>query len=70
MNILVACEESKAAYDVDNVIEQLKKIKDTICDDIKCSECKYCDECFEGEQSGKVAIDKAIEIVKKGALMI
>ena len=58
-------EKMPTAYDVDKVIKELEKIKGFACDGKSCYECKYTSDCFEGEQSEKVAIDKAIEIVKQ-----
>ena len=55
-------------YSVDNVVEELKKMKGLACDGKSCSECEYTLYCLEGEQSEKVAIDKAIEIVKQGGV--
>ena len=53
-------------YDVGKVVEKLEEIKGSACDGKSCSECEYTSDCLEGEQSEKVAIDKAIEIVKAG----
>ena len=52
-------------YDVGKVVEKLEEIKGSACDGKSCSECEYTSDCLEGEQSEKVAIDKAIEIVKQ-----
>lgn len=54
------------AYSVDKVVEELEEIKGLICSRNNCSKCEYTTYCFYGEQSHKVAIDKAIEIVKEG----
>ena len=56
------------AYSVDDVVEELEEIKGLICSRNNCSKCEYTTYCFYGEQSHKVAIDKAIEIVKQGAV--
>ena len=53
-------------YDVGKVVEKLEEIKGSACDGKSCSECEYTSDCLEGEQSEKVAIDKAIEIVNHG----
>ena len=58
-------EEIPEAEPVDDV-EELEEIKGSACDGKSCSECEYTSDCLEGEQSEKVAIDKAIEIVKAG----
>ena len=55
-------------YDVGKVVEKLEEIKGSACDGKSCSECEYTSDCLEGEQSEKVAIDKAIEIVKQGGV--
>ena len=59
-------DEQPTAYDIDKVVEELEKIKGLACRGKSCSECEYTSDCFEGEQSQKVAIDKAIEIIKQG----
>ena len=61
-------DEQPTAYDIGNVVEELKKMKVLACDGKSCSECEYTSYCLEGEQSEKVAIDKAIEIVKHGGV--
>ena len=66
--ILTTIMEQPTAYDIGNVVEELKKIKGLACDGKSCSECEYTSYCLEGEQSEKVAIDKAIEIVKHGGV--
>ena len=57
MNILVACEESKATYDVDNVMKQLEQSKHEVCLTDDALE-HYCD-----------GVDSAIEIVKGGGII-
>ena len=61
-------EKIPTAYSVDKVIKELEKIKGLACDGKSCSECEYTSDCLEGEQSEKVAIDKAIEIVNHGCV--
>ena len=61
-----AFEDSKSAYDVDKVVNELESSKGLACEGRCCSECVYSSICMEGEQSERVAIDKAIEIVKAG----
>lgn len=47
------------------VVAELEKIKKvSACDEIRCDECKYTKICFEGEKSYKVALDRAISIVR------
>lgn len=53
------------AYDVDKVVEQLDDLKDqNVCRNISCLLCKYTGKCMKGEMSDKVALDRAIKIVK------
>ena len=66
--ILTTIMEQPTAYDIGNVVEELKKMKGLACDGKSCSECEYTSYCLEGEQPEKVAIDKAIEIVKHGGV--
>lgn len=54
------------AYDINKVVEELEGINGLIRGRKTCSECEYITYCFYGEQLHKVAIDKAIEIVKQG----
>ena len=56
------------AYSIDKVIEEMEKLKRLTCANKSCSECEYTSDCLYGEQSNKVAIDKAIEIVKQGSI--
>lgn len=71
---LSACEIMKiinnqpTAYDVEKVVAWLEDIREKAngCFGIMCSECKYTQKCHEGEMDYKVAIDKAIDIVKRG----
>lgn len=56
------------AYDINKVVEELEGINGLIRGRKTCSECEYITYCFYGEQLHKVAIDKAIEIVKQGGV--
>ena len=51
---------------IEKLIERLEeeKVKNP-CRNIKCRECQYTGNCYEGEQSKKVAIDNAISIVNE-----
>ena len=62
-------ELAPTAYDIGKVIEELKATKGYACYGMKCDECKYTHDCFEGEKSQEMAIDKAIEIVKQGGVI-
>ena len=58
------------AYNVDAVVAELEDIKEAVngCFGIMCSECKYTQKCHTGEMDYKVAIDNAIDIVRKGGV--
>ena len=66
--IIDIIKNQPTAYSVDKVVEELQKMKGLACDGKSCSECEYTSYCLDGEQSEKVAIDKAIEIVKQGGV--
>lgn len=58
-------------FDVDEVVRQIKDIKDKeyeACTDQKCGCCKYLSTCSCGDKAGKLALDCAIEIVKEGGV--
>lgn len=46
--------------------EQLKL--DGACNDENCVNCRYYGDCVAGEKGEELALDKAIEIVKRGGL--
>lgn len=50
-----------------NIVEKLEALKNGAsgCNGVMCENCEYNDICFEGEQSFKVALDRAINIVKQ-----
>lgn len=55
------------AYDMDKVIEHIEFIKENgACAREDCGHCKYFMTCWDGEMSDRLALDKAIEIVKRG----
>lgn len=59
------------AFDVDKVIRQIKDVKekkDGACIDVQCELCDYYNDCGEIDMSYKLALDKAIEIVKGGGV--
>lgn len=61
--------DREAAYDVKRIVEQLEQLKlDGACNNEDCRHCKYFIECWGGEMSDNLALDKAIEIVKRGGL--
>lgn len=58
-------------FDVDKVVEQIKSIKEKeqgACTDEQCGFCDYFNDCGEIDMSYKLALDKAIEIVKGGGV--
>lgn len=62
-------DKQPTAFDVDKVVEQLEDIKRKkyrACQDVICDDCKYSEDCCEGDESDKLALDKAIELVKGG----
>ena len=64
-------EEQPIAYDVGKVVEQLEVIKENeygACEGENCGYCKYFNTCWDGEMSDKLALDKAIKIVKGGGI--
>ena len=64
-------DAQSTAFDVDKVIEQIKSIEEkkyTACSDQECGYCKYLSTCSCGDKADKLALDKAIEIVKKGGV--
>lgn len=64
-------DEQPTAFDVDEVVRQIKDIKDkeyVDCTDQECGYCKYFSTCSCGDKADKLALDKAIEIVKGGGV--
>ncbi len=62
-----AVEEQPTAYDTNKVIKRIEFIKENgACAREDCGHCKYFMTCWDGEMSDRLAIDKAIEIVKRG----
>lgn len=60
-------DEQPTAYDIDEVVRQIKDIKDkeyVACTDQKCGYCKYFSTCSCGDNADKLALDCAIEIIK------
>ena len=68
-DVVKVIESCPTAYDVDKVVEQLEEIKRKkyrACQDVICEDCKYSEDCCEGDESDKLALDMAIELVKGG----
>ena len=62
-------DEQPTVFDVDEVVRQIKDIKDkeyVACTDQECGYCKYFSTCSCGDKADKLALDKAIEIVEDG----
>ncbi len=60
-----------AAFDLDEVVRQIKDIKEkkyAACSDQECGYCRYLSTCSCGDKADKLALDKAIEIVKGGGI--
>lgn len=58
-------------FDVDKVVEQIKSIKekeDGACADVQCRLCDYFNDCGVVDMGYKLALDKAIEIIKGGGV--
>ena len=66
---ITTVQEQLTAFDVDEVLRQIKDIKDkeyVACTDQECGYCKYFSTCSCGDKADKLALDKAIEIVEDG----
>lgn len=64
-------ETQPVAYDVDKVvgcIEAIKEKENGACDEEDCGYCQYFNTCCDGDMSDRLALDKAIEIVKGGGV--
>ena len=64
-------DEQPTAFDVDKVVKQLEDIKRKkyrACQDVICEYCKYSEDCCEGDESDKLALDMAAKIVKGGGV--
>ena len=67
VSTMMEIDEQPTAFDVDKVVEQLEDIKRNkyrACQDVICEDCKYSEDCCDGDESDKLALEKAIEIVK------
>lgn len=71
LEILEKIDEQPTAFDVDKVVEQIESIKEKeyrACTDEQCRFCDYFNDCWDGEMCDKLALDKAIDIVKRGGI--
>lgn len=71
VSTMMEIDEQPTAFDVDKVVEQLEDIKRKkyrACQDVICEDCKYSEDCCDGDESDKLALDMAVEIVKGGGV--
>lgn len=71
VSTMMEIDEQPTAFDVDKVVEQLEDIKRKkyrACQDVICEDCKYSEDCCDGDESDKLALDMAIKIVKCGGV--
>ena len=71
LEIIEKIDEQPTAFDVDKVVEQLEDIKRKkyrACQDVICEDCKYSEDCCEGDESDKLALDMAVKIVRGGVV--
>lgn len=71
VSTMMEIDEQPTAFDVDKVVEQLEDIKRKkyrACQDVICEDCKYSEDCCDGDESDKLALERAIEIVKGGGV--
>ena len=64
-------DEQPTAFDVDEVIRQIEDVKEkkyAACSDQECGRCRYLSTCSCGDKADKLALDRAIEIVKGGGV--
>lgn len=68
---ILSVEESKTAFNLDKVVEQIESIKGKeqgACTDEQCENCNYFNDCWDGDMIDNLALDKAIKIVKGGGV--
>ena len=59
------------AFDVDKVVRQIKDVREkkyAACSEQECGYCRYLSTCSCGDKADKLALDRAIEIVKEGGV--
>ena len=64
VNMLQHAPTAYKQHIVEAELEQLKL--DGACNNENCASCRYYGDCVAGEKGEKLALDKAIEIVKRG----
>lgn len=68
-DIVKIIENQPTAYKPDDVKAELEQLKlDGVCNNENCVDCQYYGICDAGEKREELALDKAIEIVKRGGL--
>lgn len=71
VSTMMEIDEQPTVFDLDKVVEQIKSIKekeDGACTDVQCELCDYFNACGAIDMSYKLALDKAIEIVRGGGV--
>lgn len=64
-------DEQPTVFDVDEVVRQIKDIKDkeyTACLGPECGYCRYLSTCSYEDKAVKLALERAVEIVKGGGI--
>ena len=64
--VIEIIDNQPTAYDVEAVVAELEKLKvdDFGCSGMRCSKCNYQSKCFNLDKAFKVALDRAISIVR------
>ena len=71
VSTMMEIDEQPTAFDVDEVIRQIEDVKEkkyAACSDQECGRCRYASTCSCGDKADKLALDRAIEIVKGGGV--
>ena len=67
VDVVNMLNHAPTAYKPDDVKAELEQLKlDGVCNNENCVDCQYYGECVVGEKREELALDKAIEIVKRG----
>lgn len=71
VSTMMEIDEQPTAFDLDEVVRQIKDIKEkkyAACSDQECGYCRYLSTCSCGDKADKLVLDRAIEIVKGGGV--
>lgn len=69
LDVVNMLNHAQTAYKPDDVKSELEQLKlDGVCNNENCVDCRYYGDCVAGEKREELALDKAIEIVKRGGL--